>query len=160
MLGRIRAGVLEQGTVELLTEAGVGDRMHAEGLVHDGVEFCFDGDRHRFDFQELIGRHVMVYGQTEITHDLMDARDASGSRTIYEAEDVTLQDFGGDSPKVRYRKDGATHEIACDFIAGCDGYHGVSRQSIPPRIRSAFSSASTRSDGSASWSIVRLLRTS
>ncbi len=131
VLGRIRAGVLEQGTVELLTEAGVGDRMHAEGLVHDGVEFCFDGDRHRFDFQDLIGRHVMVYGQTEITHDLMDARDASGSQTIYEAEDVTLHDFDGDSPKVRYQKDGATHEIACDFIAGCDGYHGVSRQSVP-----------------------------
>ncbi len=131
VLGRIRAGVLEQGTVELLDRAGVGERMHAEGLVHDGVEFCFDGDRHRFDFQKLIGRTVMVYGQTEVTRDLMQARDASGAATVYEAENVSLQDFGSDSPKVRYTKDGVEHEIACDFIAGCDGYHGVARASVP-----------------------------
>ena len=131
VLGRIRAGVLEQGSVELLDRAGIGARMHAEGLVHDGIEFCFDGDRHRFDFRELIDRHVMVYGQTEVTHDLMDARDASGGKTIYGADEVSLHDFDGESPKVRYVKDGTTHEIACDFIAGCDGYHGVSRQSIP-----------------------------
>ena len=130
VLGRIRAGVLEQGTVELLDEAGVGRRMHAEGLVHDGIELCFDGDRHRLDFQELIGRNVMVYGQTEVTHDLMDARDASGAKTIYEAENVSPHGFDGANPKVRYTKDGETHEIACDFIAGCDGYHGVSRASI------------------------------
>lgn len=131
VLGRIRAGVLEQGSVELLDRAGIGARMHAEGLVHDGIEFCFDGDRHQFDFRELIDRHVMVYGQTEVTHDLMDARDASGGKTIYGADEVSLHDFDGESPKVRYVKDGTTHEIACDFIAGCDGYHGVSRQSIP-----------------------------
>jgi p-hydroxybenzoate 3-monooxygenase len=131
VLGRIRAGVLEQGTVELLDRAGVGERMHAEGLVHDGVEFCFDGDRHRFDFQKLIGRTVMVYGQTEVTRDLMQARDASGAATVYEAENVSLQDFGSDNPKVRYTRDGAEHEIACDFIAGCDGYHGVARASVP-----------------------------
>lgn len=131
VLGRVRAGVLEQGTVELLDEAGVGGRMHAEGLIHDGIEFCFDGDRHRFDFHDLIGRSVMVYGQTEVTHDLMDARDASGAKTIYEAQDVSLHDFDGERPKVRYMKDGVTHEITCDFIAGCDGYHGVSRKSVP-----------------------------
>ena len=131
VLGRIRAGVLEQGTVELLDEAGVGRRMHAEGLVHDGIELCFDGDRHRLDFQDLIGRNVMVYGQTEVTHDLMDARDASGAKTIYEAQNVSLHDFDSANPKVRYTKDGETHEIACDFIAGCDGYHGVSRASVP-----------------------------
>jgi p-hydroxybenzoate 3-monooxygenase len=131
VLGRIRAGVLEQGTVELLEKAGVSERMHQEGLVHDGVEFCFDGDRHRFDFRKLIGRTVTVYGQTEVTRDLMQARDASGAVTIYEAENVSLHDFDGDRPRVRYVKDGVEHEIACDFIAGCDGYHGVSRASVP-----------------------------
>ena len=131
VLGRIRAGVLEQGTVELLDRAGVGERMHADGLVHDGVEFCFDGDKHRFDFRELIGRTVMVYGQTEVTRDLMKARDASGAKTVYEAENVSLHDFDSDKPKVRYVKDGIEHELACDFIAGCDGYHGVSRASVP-----------------------------
>jgi p-hydroxybenzoate 3-monooxygenase len=131
VLGRIRAGVLEQGTVELMEKAGVGERMHAEGLVHDGVEFCFDGNRHRFDFRALIGRTVTVYGQTEVTRDLMHARDASGATTIYDAGDVALHDFDRDQPKVRYVKDGVGHEIACDFIAGCDGYHGVSRASVP-----------------------------
>ncbi|AWM87552.1 4-hydroxybenzoate 3-monooxygenase [Microvirga sp. 17 mud 1-3] len=130
VLGRIRAGVLEQGSVDLLDRAGVGTRMHAEGLVHDGVEFCFDGDRHRFDFCALIGRTVMVYGQTEVTRDLMQARDGSGAKTIYGAEDVSLHDFDGTSPTVRFVKDGVAHEIACDFIAGCDGYHGVSRASV------------------------------
>jgi p-hydroxybenzoate 3-monooxygenase len=95
------------------------------------VEFCFDGDRHRFNFRELIGRTVMVYGQTEVTRDLMQARDASGATTVYEAEDVSIHDFDSDKPKVRYLKDGVEHEIACDFIAGCDGYHGVCRASVP-----------------------------
>lgn len=131
VLGRIRAGVLEQGSVDLLDKAGAGARMHAEGLVHDGVEFCFDGDRHRFNFRELIGRTVMVYGQTEVTRDLMHLRDTSGARTIYEAENVSLHDFGDDRPRVRFVKDGVAQEIVCDFIAGCDGYHGVSRASVP-----------------------------
>ncbi len=132
VLGRIRAGVLEQGTVELLDRAGIGARMHAEGLVHDGIELCFDGDRHRFDFRELIDRHVMVYGQTEVTHDLMDARDASGARKPSTRRTTCrFMISTATRPKVRYVKNGTTHEIACDFIAGCDGYHGVSRKSIP-----------------------------
>jgi p-hydroxybenzoate 3-monooxygenase len=131
VLGRIRAGVLEQGTVELLERAGASERMHAGGLVHDGVELSFDGDTHRFDFRKLVGRTVMVYGQTEVTRDLMHARDASGAATVYEAEHVSLHDFDGDAPRVRYTKDGVEHEITCDFIAGCDGYHGVSRASVP-----------------------------
>ncbi|WP_445504913.1 4-hydroxybenzoate 3-monooxygenase [Microvirga sp. G4-2] len=131
VLGRIRAGVLEQGTVELLEKAGVDERMHAEGLVHDGVEFCFDGDKHRFNFRELIGRTVMVYGQTEVTRDLMHARDASGEVSVYEAGDVTIHDFDTNKPKVRFTKDGVAQEIACDFIAGCDGFHGVCRASVP-----------------------------
>ncbi|MBL0405216.1 4-hydroxybenzoate 3-monooxygenase [Microvirga aerilata] len=138
VLGRIRAGVLEQGTVELLDKAGVGEKMHAEGLVHDGVELCFDGEKHRFDFRELIGRTVMVYGQTEVTRDLMQARDASGAATIYEAENVSIHDFGGDKPSVRYTKDGVEHELACDFIAGCDGYHGVARASLPDGALKTF----------------------
>ncbi|PVE25308.1 4-hydroxybenzoate 3-monooxygenase [Microvirga sp. KLBC 81] len=131
VLGRIRAGVLEQGTVELLEKAGVSERMHADGLVHDGVEFCFDGDKHRFNFRELIGRTVTVYGQTEVTRDLMHARDASGEVSIYEAGDVTIHDFDTDKPKVRFVKDDVTQEIACDFVAGCDGFHGVCRASVP-----------------------------
>ncbi|MFC3677188.1 4-hydroxybenzoate 3-monooxygenase [Ferrovibrio xuzhouensis] len=134
VLGRIRAGVVEQGTADLLDEAGVGARMHAEGLAHDGIELAFAGERHRIDFHTLIGRRVIVYGQTEITRDLMEGRAAAGAQTIYEAEDVSLHDVTGDRPRVRYHKDGADHEIECDFIAGCDGYHGVSRKSIPDSV--------------------------
>jgi len=138
VLGRIRAGVLEQGTVELLERAGVGERVQAEGLVHDGVELSFDGDAHRFDFRSLIGRTVTVYGQTEVTRDLMQARDVSGATTIYEAEGVSLHDFDGGTPRVRYSRNGVEHEITCDFIAGCDGYHGVSRASVSGRGLTTF----------------------
>ncbi|MBC6958632.1 MAG: 4-hydroxybenzoate 3-monooxygenase [Lautropia sp.] len=132
VLGRIRAGVLEQGAVDLLDEAGVGQRLHAEGLVHGGLELCFDGERHRIDMAGLTGgKHVTVYGQTEVTRDLMDARAAAGATTVYEAEDVSIHGFDTDSPLVRYRKNGVDHEIACDFIAGCDGFHGVCRESLP-----------------------------
>ncbi len=132
VLGRIRAGVLEQVAVDLLDEAGIGERLHAEGLVHDGIELCFDGVRHRIALADLTGgKHVTVYGQTEVTRDLMDARAAEGGRTVYEAADVSIHDFDGQRPKVRYRKDGSEHEIECDFIAGCDGFHGVCRETIP-----------------------------
>ena len=132
VLGRIRAGVLEQGTVDLLDEAGVGARMHREGLVHGGIALAFDGSSHRIDLQHLTGgKQVMVYGQTEVTHDLMDARTAAGMATVYEAHNVSLHGFDSEHPKVRYEQHGQTHEIECDFIAGCDGYHGVSRASVP-----------------------------
>jgi p-hydroxybenzoate 3-monooxygenase len=133
VLGRIRAGVLEQGAVELLDEAGVGDRLHREGLVHRGIELCFEGRRHRIDFDGLIGRHVTVYGQTELTRDLMDARDAAGATSLYGAEDVTIDgiDGTGGSPTVRWRRHGDAHSLRCDFVAGCDGYHGVARQTMP-----------------------------
>ena len=131
VLSRIRAGVLERGTVALLEQAGVGDRMRREGLVHDGVMLQFDSRLHRVDFRELIDSSVMVYGQTEVTRDLMNARDASGGLTVYEAQDVTLVDFGSDRPRLSYVKDGESHELECDYIAGCDGYHGVCRASIP-----------------------------
>jgi p-hydroxybenzoate 3-monooxygenase len=133
VLGRIRAGVLEQIAVDLMEECGVAARMHREGLVHNGIELLFKGERHRIDFPGLTGgKSVMVYGQTEVTHDLMDARSAAGLPTVYEVGDsVTLHGFDGENPTVRYRKDGQEHEIACDFIAGCDGFHGVSRASVP-----------------------------
>ena len=132
VLGRIRAGVLEQVAVDLLDEAGVGARMHAQGLVHGGIELGFGGVRHRIDLQNLTGgKQVMVYGQTELTKDLMDARDAAGAKTVYEAQDVSVHDFDSDHPRVRYKKDGVAHEVSCDFIAGCDGFHGVCRTSVP-----------------------------
>jgi len=132
VLGRIRAGVLEQTTVDLLDAAGVSERMHREGLLHGGFELCFGGARHRIDLHALTrGKQVMVYGQTEVTRDLMDARAAAGATTVYDATDVRLHDFDGARPKVSYTQDGTRHELECDFIAGCDGYHGVSRASVP-----------------------------
>ena len=132
VLGRIRAGVLEQGTVDLLDEIGAGGRMPQQGLVHGGIELCFDGQRHRIDLKALSGgKSVMVYGQTEVTHDLMDAREAAGYASVYEAEQVRVHDFDTDHPRVTYRKDGVEHVVECDFIAGCDGFHGVSRASVP-----------------------------
>lgn len=135
VLGRIRAGVLAQGTIDLMDRAEAGARMHQEGLIHHGVELSFDGDRHRLDFSALIGRHVMVYGQTEVTRDLMNVRKA---QSIYEAEDVELHDFDDPSPHVTYKKGGTTHRIDCDYIAGCDGFHGVSRQSVPENALTTF----------------------
>ena len=132
VLGRIRAGVLEQGAVDLLDEAGVGGRLHAEGLVHHGIELCWRGERHRIDLHGLTGgQTVTVYGQTEVTRDLMDAREATGAKTVYEALDVSVHDFGTARPRVRYRSNGEEHEVECDFIAGCDGFHGVCRASVP-----------------------------
>jgi p-hydroxybenzoate 3-monooxygenase len=133
VLGRIRAGVLEQVTMDLLARAGVDARAKAEGLPHEGIELLFKGARHRIDLHGLTGgKQVTVYGQTEVTHDLMNAREAEGLTTIYGASPVSLHGFDGERPTVRYEKDGATHEIECDFIAGCDGFHGVSRASVKP----------------------------
>ncbi len=137
VLGRIRAGVLEQISVDLLDEAGVGSRMHAEGLVHGGFEMLFKGTRHRIDMQQLTGgKTVMVYGQTEVTRDLMQARSEAGLTTVYSASNVSVHDFDGKRPVVRYETDGpqgskVQHELQCDFIAGCDGFHGVCRASVP-----------------------------
>ncbi len=137
ILARIRAGVLEQGTVGLLDEVGVASRLHREGLIHHGIELAFGGARHRIDMTRATGKTVTVYGQTEVTHDLMDARDATGLTTVYNC-DVSLHDFDSDRPRVRYVKDGISHEVACDFMAGCDGFHGVSRQSVKPDALKTF----------------------
>ena len=131
---RVRAGLLEQGTVDLLVEAGVGDRLRRERLSHDGVEIAFEGRRHRLNLKELTGRFVSIYGQAEIQKDLMAAHEASRSHIVYEAEDVSLHGIMTDRPRLRYSKDGEAREIGCDFIAGCDGFHGVSRQAIPQEV--------------------------
>ena len=138
VLGRIRAGLLEEGTVALLDEVGAGTRAHREGLVHDGIELAFGGSRHRIDMKAATGKTVMIYGQTEVTLDLMNARNAAGLTTIYEASDVQPHDFDTDHPRLSYVKDGAAHEIACDFIAGCDGFHGISRASVTPQAIQTF----------------------
>ena len=129
ILGRVRAGVLEQGTVGLLREAGCAERLEAEGLPHDGIEIALAGRTHRIDLAGLTGgKRVTIYGQTEMTRDLMDAREAAGAVTIYDATHVTPRDFGRAHPWLTYEKDGATHRVDCDFIIGCDGFHGVSPQ--------------------------------
>ncbi len=139
VLGRIRAGVLEHGTQEVLDIAGVGGRMRREGLIHEGFSISFGQQRHRIDLKGLTGgKTVVVYGQTEVTRDLMDAREASGAATVYEAEDVAIADFDRDKPRVTYRKDGVSHEITCDAIAGCDGFHGVTRASVPAAAIRSF----------------------
>ena len=132
VLKRIRAGILEQGTVEMLTEVGVGRRLQAEGTPHHSIELVFKNQRHAIDVHGLTGGKVVTaYGQTEVTHDLMDARQAAGLLTVYEASEVNIHDFDTAQPKVRYIKNGQHHELACDFIAGCDGFHGVCRASVP-----------------------------
>ncbi|AXM95076.1 4-hydroxybenzoate 3-monooxygenase [Pseudomonas plecoglossicida] len=135
VLGRIRAGVLEQGTVDLLREAGVAERMDREGLVHDGVELLVGGRRQRLDLKGLTGgKTVMVYGQTEVTRDLMEARSVSGAPILYSASNVRLHELKGQRPYVTFDHDGQQQRLDCDYIAGCDGFHGVSRQSIPDGV--------------------------
>lgn len=132
VLGRIRAGVLEQGMVDLLHEAGVGDRLDMEGIPHAGFEMALGERRVRIDLAELTGgKRVTIYGQTEVTRDLMEARRASGLVTLYESEDVELHGIEGDSPYLSFIHDGESTRLDCDYIAGCDGFHGVSRRSIP-----------------------------
>lgn len=132
ILDRVRAGVLEEGTAHLMDQAGVGARMHAEGLPHDGFSLAFDGRDHRIDLFALTGgSRMLVYGQTELTRDLIEAREKDGRPSVYEAHNVTPHAFDGEAPYVTYDKDGQTHRIDCDFIAGCDGYHGVCRKAVP-----------------------------
>ena len=128
---RIRAGVLEHNTVELLNEMGVGDRMNEEGMVHHGIELRFGGQGHRIDMKELTGRAITVYGQHEVVKDLIAARLDAGGQILFEAEAVGVHDLESQEPAIRYRKDGEDHELRCDFVAGCDGFYGVCRSSIP-----------------------------
>ena len=134
VLGRIRAGVLEQGAVDIIRQAGVGARMDREGLVHAGVEIAFGGGRFRIDLAKHTGRGVTIYGQTELTRDLMEARDADGAPIVFEAEDVVIDGVDGSRPALRYRRNGVEHVVECELVAGCDGFHGVSRRTIPAHV--------------------------
>jgi p-hydroxybenzoate 3-monooxygenase len=132
---RVRAGVLEQGTVDLLTELGLADRLHREGLVHHGIELRFDGQGHRIGFEELADeRAITIYGQQEVIKDLIAARLSSGAPLLFEVDDVSLHEIDSDRPVIRFTHDGAERELRCDAIAGCDGFHGVSRPSIPDGV--------------------------
>ncbi|WP_158971691.1 4-hydroxybenzoate 3-monooxygenase [Chachezhania sediminis] len=138
VLGRIRAGVLEEGFVDLMAEAGVADRMEKEGIRHDGTVMAFGEHQVHIDFTRHAGRPVMVYGQTEVTRDLYDARAAAGATTLFQVEDVTLCDLETGKPYVLFRHEGQEKRIDCDFVAGCDGFHGVSRKTIPDNVRTEF----------------------
>jgi len=131
VLGRIRAGVLEQGMVDMLRKAGVAERLDKEGLVHEGLSICFGDRQQRIDLKKHTGKVVTVYGQTEVTKDLMDARAAAGGTLIYEADNVQIEDLDSDTPALTFEKDGKRERLVCDFIAGCDGFRGVSRRHIP-----------------------------
>jgi len=135
---RIRAGVLEQGTVDLLNAAGVGERMRREGLVHHGIELRFNRRGHRIDMHALTGRAITVYAQHEVIKDLISARLAAGAEIRFEVEDVSVEGFDGDSPRIRFRHEDAPFEIACDYIGGCDGSHGVCRPALPPGALSTY----------------------
>jgi len=140
---RVRAGVLEQGTVDLMIETGVGDRLKREGLVHYGVNLRFGGRTHRIDFDDLTGgRAITIYAQHEVIKDLSNARIAAGGQIFYEVEDVSVQDFessqSASMPLIRFRKDGKPYELTCDFIAGCDGFHGICRPSVPAGVLQMF----------------------
>jgi p-hydroxybenzoate 3-monooxygenase len=136
---RIRAGVLAQRTADLLVEAGVGERMQREGVVHHGIGLQFDGERHRVALEELTGKGIVIYGQTEVVKDLIEARIAAGRPLLFEVEDVAAGDVETNRPRLSFRHDGAVHELECDVIAGCDGFHGVCRTSIPAGFLSEFS---------------------
>jgi len=136
--GRIRAGVLEHGTVELLEEMGVAGRLREQGLPHHGIELQFGGARHRIDLSGLTGRHITVYGQQEVVKDLIAARLETGRPLVFEAEDVSLHELESESPRVRYRHGGVEVELVCDAVAGCDGHHGTCRDSIPDHALSVF----------------------
>lgn len=137
--GRVRAGVLEQGTVDLLNELGIGGRMAREGLLHHGFYLQFGGERHRIDMHALTGgRAITVYGQQEVVKDLIAARLAQGAPLLFEVADITLHDLEGERPRVRFRHGGEQHELSCDYIAGCDGYHGASRASIPAGVLAIY----------------------
>jgi p-hydroxybenzoate 3-monooxygenase len=138
VLGRIRAGVLEVGFVNLMREAGVAGRMEREGFIHDGTIIAQGNDQFGIDFKALTGSHVVVYGQTEVTRDLYDAREAAGGKIVFNVEGVEIGDAEGDAPYVSYVVDGTRQRIDCDFIAGCDGFHGVSRQAIPLSVRREY----------------------
>mgnify|MGYP001245787415 CR=1 FL=1 len=135
---RVRAGLMEHWVSELLVETGVGARMQRESMMHDGIYIAFNGQAHHLNFEKLIGKHVVIYDQKEVVTDLIARRLADGGEIHFEVEDTSVHDFTTDSPKIRFRENGETQEIACDFIAGCDGFHGISRPSFPAGTLQGF----------------------
>ena len=135
---RIRAGLLEQWATDLLIETGVGERMKREAMFHDGIHFCFDGALHHINFRKLVGKGVTIYGQQEVVKDLIDRRLADGGKILFEVADVSVHDVTGSAPKIRFRHDGKDHELDCDFIGGCDGFHGICRPSVPASALTAY----------------------
>ena len=139
---RVRAGVLEQGTVDLLVQSGVGERLRREGLLHHGIELRFGGRGHRIDLTELTGgRAITVYGQQEVVRDLIRARLDAGGQVLFEVADVNVHDLDSTSPRIRFRRDGVDAELKCDVIAGCDGFHGICRLSVPAGVLNVFERA-------------------
>lgn len=138
VLSRIRAGVLEQGLVEIMRNLGVADRLDNEGMIHNGTVLSYDNDRVRLDFTEHAGKPVIVYGQTEVTRDLYDLREQTSGQTFFECEEVHPQDLKSDAPFVTFRQYGKDFRLECDYVAGCDGFHGVSRQCIPENVRTEY----------------------
>jgi p-hydroxybenzoate 3-monooxygenase len=135
---RIRAGLLEQWVTDLLVELGVGERMRREGMFHRGIFLNFDGELHHVDFRNLIAKGVTIYGQQEVVKDLVARRLADGGQILFEVDEVSIHDFAGERPKIRFRHDGVDKEIDCDFIGGCDGFHGICRPSFPPGLLQVF----------------------
>ena len=138
VLGRIRAGILEQGFVALMREAGVAERMDRECFIHDGTIISYENEQFQIDFKKHSGSSVVLYGQTEVTRDLYDAREGVDAKTVFEADNVAIHGADSDAPYVTYTKDGREERIDCDFVAGCDGFHGVSRQTIPTSVRREY----------------------
>jgi len=138
VLGRIRAGVLERGLLSLMQEAGVSDRMEREGLTHDGTLISYGNQMFRVDFKHHTGNSVMVYGQTEVTRDLYEAREKAGGKIEFNVENVEIHNAKNDAPFVTYTQAGSSQRIDCDFVAGCDGFHGVSRKTIPDDVRKEY----------------------
>jgi p-hydroxybenzoate 3-monooxygenase len=136
--GRIRAGLLEQWTTDLLIETGVGERMRREAMFHNGIHFCFGGALHYINFRELVGKGVTIYGQQEVVKDLVARRLADGGEILFEVDDVSIHDFAGAAPKIGFRRDGRPAQLDCDFIGGCDGFHGICRPSIASGVLTEY----------------------
>jgi p-hydroxybenzoate 3-monooxygenase len=135
---RVRAGLIEQWVIDLLDDTGVGARMRREAMFHSGIHLNFGGSLHYLNFRELVGRSVAIYGQQEIVKDLIERRLADGTPVLFEVSDTSVHDIDGKAPKIRFKHDGAEQEIACDFIGGCDGFHGVCRPAIPDGVLTAY----------------------
>ena len=135
---RIRAGLLEQWATDLLIETGVGERMKREAMFHDGIHFCFDGALHHINFRKLVGKGVTIYGQQEVVKDLIDRRLADGGQILFDVADVSVHDVTGGAPKIHFRHEGRDQELTCDFIGGCDGFHGICRPSIPASVLTVY----------------------